>query len=72
MHGWRDEQAFKKHCDGIREALAPVGALELDLAQAIAEDFPPESQPLGSVFSRAAIARQIERHRRLARAIRAS
>jgi hypothetical protein len=33
-----DEQAFKKHCDGIREALAPIGALELDLAQAIAED----------------------------------
>jgi hypothetical protein len=33
-----DEQAFKKYCDGIREALAPVGALELDLAQAIAED----------------------------------
>jgi hypothetical protein len=33
-----DEQAFKKHCDGIRQALAPVGALEIDLAQAIAED----------------------------------
>jgi hypothetical protein len=33
-----DQQAFKKHCDGIREALAPVGALETDLAQAIAED----------------------------------
>ncbi|HEY6340232.1 MAG TPA: hypothetical protein VIY49_01965 [Bryobacteraceae bacterium] len=38
MHTPEDEQAFKKHCDGIREALAPVGALELDLAQAIAED----------------------------------
>jgi hypothetical protein len=34
----KDEQAFKKHCVGIREALAPVGALEQDLAQAIAED----------------------------------
>ncbi|HEY6344315.1 MAG TPA: hypothetical protein VIY49_22715, partial [Bryobacteraceae bacterium] len=38
IHTAEDEQAFKKHCDGIREALAPVGALELDLAQAIAED----------------------------------
>jgi hypothetical protein len=38
MHTPEDQQAFKKHCDGIREALAPVGALELDLAQAIAED----------------------------------
>jgi hypothetical protein len=38
IHTPEDEQAFKKHCDGIREALAPVGALELDLAQAIAED----------------------------------
>ena len=38
MHTPEDEQAFKKHCDGIREALAPVGALELDLAQAVAED----------------------------------
>ena len=33
-----DQAAFRKHCDAIREALAPVGALELDLAQAIAED----------------------------------
>jgi hypothetical protein len=33
-----DQQAFNKHCDGIREALAPVGALEINLAQAIAED----------------------------------
>ena len=33
-----DQQAFNKHCDGIREALAPIGALEVDLAQAIAED----------------------------------
>ena len=38
MHTPEDEQAFKKHCDGIRESLAPIGALELDLAQAIAED----------------------------------
>jgi hypothetical protein len=38
MHTPEDEQAFKKHCDGIRQALAPVGALEADLAQAIAED----------------------------------
>src|SRR5580658_3593589 len=38
MHTPEDAQAFKKHCDGIREALAPVGALELDLAQAIGED----------------------------------
>jgi hypothetical protein len=38
MHTPQDEQAFKKHCEGIREALAPVGPLELDLAQAIAED----------------------------------
>jgi hypothetical protein len=38
MHTPEDQQAFKKHCDGIREALAPVGVLELDLAQAIAED----------------------------------
>ena len=33
-----EQQAFDKHCTGIREALEPVGALELDLAQAIAED----------------------------------
>jgi hypothetical protein len=33
-----DQEAFNKHCNGIREALAPVGALEIDLAQAIAED----------------------------------
>jgi hypothetical protein len=38
IHTPEDEQAFKKHCDGIREALAPVGVLEIDLAQAIAED----------------------------------
>jgi len=33
-----ERAAFDHHCDGIREALAPVGALELDLAQSIAED----------------------------------
>ena len=38
VHTPEDQQAFNKHCDGIREALAPEGALELDLAQAIAED----------------------------------
>jgi hypothetical protein len=38
IHTPEDEEAFKKHCDGIREALAAVGALEIDLAQAIAED----------------------------------
>jgi hypothetical protein len=38
VHTPEDREAFNKHCDGIREALAPVGALELDLAQAIAED----------------------------------
>jgi hypothetical protein len=38
IHTPEDEQAFKKHCDGIREGLAPVGAVETDLAQAIAED----------------------------------
>jgi hypothetical protein len=38
VHTPEDQEAFNKHCDGIREALAPEGALELDLAQAIAED----------------------------------
>jgi hypothetical protein len=38
MHTPEDQAAFQKHCDAIRDALAPVGALELDLAQAIAED----------------------------------
>ena len=38
VHTREDQEAFTKHCDGIREALAPVGALEADLAQAIAED----------------------------------
>ena len=34
-----DQEAFKKHCDGIREDLDPEGALETNLAQAIAEDY---------------------------------
>ncbi|HEY6340094.1 MAG TPA: hypothetical protein VIY49_01265 [Bryobacteraceae bacterium] len=33
-----DQKAFKKHCDGIRKDLDPEGALETNLAQAIAED----------------------------------
>src|SRR6202050_4031277 len=33
-----EHEAFDKHCTGIRESLAPVGALELELAQSIAED----------------------------------
>ena len=33
-----EHQAFDQHCAGIRESLEPVGALELDLAQSIAED----------------------------------
>jgi hypothetical protein len=37
VHTPEDQEAFKKHCEGIREALAPMGALEIDLAQAIAE-----------------------------------
>ena len=38
IHTPEDQAAFQKHCEAIREALAPVGALEFDLAQAIAED----------------------------------
>jgi hypothetical protein len=33
-----EHEAFDAHCKGICEALAPVGALEIDIAQAIAED----------------------------------
>jgi hypothetical protein len=33
-----DQEAFDRHCTGIRESLAPVGAFELDLAQSVAED----------------------------------
>src|SRR5580698_10182462 len=32
-----EQTAFDAHCQGIVESLAPVGALEIDLAQAIAE-----------------------------------
>jgi hypothetical protein len=39
VHTPEDREAFNKHCDGIREALAPAGALETNLAQAIAEDY---------------------------------
>ena len=37
IHTPEDQAAFQKHCDA-RQALAPVGAVELDLAQAVAED----------------------------------
>jgi hypothetical protein len=33
-----EHEAFDAHCKGICEALAPVGALEIDIAQAIAEN----------------------------------
>src|SRR6202050_748902 len=33
-----EHQTFHQHCTGIRESLEPVGALELELAQSIAED----------------------------------
>ncbi len=33
-----EQTAFEAHCKSICEALAPVGALEVDLAQAIAEN----------------------------------
>ncbi len=33
-----EHQAFDKHCTGIRESLQPVGALEIELAQSIADD----------------------------------
>jgi hypothetical protein len=33
-----EHQAFDQHCTGIRESLGPVGALETELAQSIAED----------------------------------
>ena len=33
-----EQTAFDAHCKAICEALAPVGALEIDIAQAIAED----------------------------------
>jgi len=33
-----DQESFDKHCAGIVEALAPVGAFEIDLAEAIAQN----------------------------------
>jgi hypothetical protein len=33
-----EHEAFDKHCTGIRESLEPVGALELELAQSVAEE----------------------------------
>src|SRR5580692_7334515 len=33
-----ENEAFSQHCTGIRESLEPVGALETELAQSIAED----------------------------------
>jgi hypothetical protein len=33
-----EHAAFEQHCTGIRESLAPVGALEIELAQSIADD----------------------------------
>src|ERR1700678_3214029 len=33
-----EKKAFDVHCEGIVAALAPIGALEIDLAQAIAEN----------------------------------
>ena len=33
-----DELAYKQHCQGIHQALAPVGAMETDLVQTIADD----------------------------------
>jgi hypothetical protein len=33
-----EHEAFDQHCAGIRESLQPVGALEIELAQSVAED----------------------------------
>src|SRR3984957_18003825 len=33
-----EQEAIEKHCTRIRDSLAPAGAFELDLAQAVAED----------------------------------
>jgi hypothetical protein len=38
VHTPEDQKAFTKHCDALREDLDPEGAVETDLAQAIAED----------------------------------
>src|SRR5215471_240030 len=50
IHTPEDQAAFQKHCDAIREALAPVGALELELAQAIAEDAHSKTPSSPSAF----------------------
>ena len=39
VHTPEDQEAFNKHCDGIRKDLDPEGALETNLAQAIAKDY---------------------------------
>ncbi len=33
-----DQAAYESHCRGIRESLAPVGAMEVDFVQAITDD----------------------------------
>ena len=33
-----DQAAYHTHCQGIRESLAPVGAMEADFVQSIADD----------------------------------
>ena len=39
IHTPENQAAFQKHCDAIRESLAPVSALETTLVQSIAEDY---------------------------------
>ena len=33
-----DQAAYESHCRGIRESLAPAGAMEVDLVQSITDD----------------------------------
>jgi hypothetical protein len=33
-----EELVYKEHCRGIHQALAPTGALEIDLVQSVADD----------------------------------
>jgi hypothetical protein len=33
-----DELAYKQHCQGIHQSLVPIGALETDLVQSVADD----------------------------------
>ena len=33
-----EQAAYEKHCDGIHQSLAPLGAMETDLVQSIADD----------------------------------